>query len=188
MKAIMAPFRGPKKEPILQGKPAIIRIRALWGSNGLVCLSTRERSTATTGARPSQPAPHVDRDRGHLLLGTLFGTMAPTAAPQEVAALQEKWRTVPGADAFGGRHELEWLGAVRSRDKSCHNGGMAFAHQHGGLASEGASGSSSAVGLTGGRWRKVARLGGGGRPARVRGGVTPDCAADEPPAGQWPVG
>ena len=42
--------------------------------------------------------------------------------------------------------------------------------------------------LSGGRCRRVARPGGGGRPARVRGGVAPHCAAGEPPPGQWPVG
>jgi hypothetical protein len=46
----------------------------------------------------------------------------------------------------------------------------------------------SAVRLTGARWRRVARPGRGGSPARVRGGVVPRCAAAEPPAGQWPVG
>ena len=46
----------------------------------------------------------------------------------------------------------------------------------------------SAVRLTGGRWRRVARPGRGGRPARARGGVVPHCAAGEPPVGQWPVG
>jgi hypothetical protein len=46
----------------------------------------------------------------------------------------------------------------------------------------------SAVCLNGGRWRRVARLAAGGRPARVRAGVAPHCAAGEPPGGQWPVG
>src|SRR5215212_1769298 len=46
----------------------------------------------------------------------------------------------------------------------------------------------SAVSLTGGRWRRVARLGAGGRPARVRAGVAPHCAAGEPLAGPLPVG
>jgi hypothetical protein len=42
--------------------------------------------------------------------------------------------------------------------------------------------------LSGGRWRRVARPGGGGRPARVRGGVALRCAAGEPPAARWQVG
>jgi hypothetical protein len=50
------------------------------------------------------------------------------------------------------------------------------------------SSDSSAVCLSGGRWRRVARPGGGGSPARVRGGAAPHCAAGEPPVGQWPVG
>ena len=46
----------------------------------------------------------------------------------------------------------------------------------------------SAVCLSGARWRRVARLGPGGRRARGRGSVVPRCAAAEPPAGPWPVG
>ena len=36
--AIMAPSGGPQKPAGLQGESRRIRVRALWGSNGLVCL------------------------------------------------------------------------------------------------------------------------------------------------------
>jgi hypothetical protein len=31
---------------------------------------------------------------------------------------------------FGGRHRCEWLVDFFVREKYCHNGGMAFAHEH----------------------------------------------------------
>jgi hypothetical protein len=63
----------------------------------------------------------------------MIGTMAPTTAPLEVADLQEKWRTAPGADAFGGRDELDCLSSPRTY---CHNGGMVFAHYQTASATE----------------------------------------------------
>jgi hypothetical protein len=56
----------------------------------------------------------------------MIGTDAPNAAPSEVAALQEKWVTAEGADAFGCADALECL-LLSRREKYCHNGGMAFA-------------------------------------------------------------
>jgi hypothetical protein len=58
----------------------------------------------------------------------------PRCGTRETAILQEKGRRVPRFHAFGVRDPLVWLG---KREKYCHNGGMAFAHQHGGRAAEG---------------------------------------------------
>jgi hypothetical protein len=52
--------------------------------------------------------------------------MAPSDGPLKMRGLQDKCPRVPGADAFGGRHELECLFSC-GREKYCHNGGMALA-------------------------------------------------------------
>jgi hypothetical protein len=58
MNRMMAPFRGPHKSVGFAGK--VLQspgVRVLLGSNGLGCLFTARRSTATTGAQPPLPAP-----------------------------------------------------------------------------------------------------------------------------------
>jgi hypothetical protein len=54
--------------------------------------------------------------------------MAPIAAPSKGAALQAKCPRVPGADAFGGRHELEWLSPFFCREKYCCDGASTAAN------------------------------------------------------------
>jgi hypothetical protein len=57
--------------------------------------------------------------------------MASSGGPPKTVDLQGKRGRVRGSAPFGGRNGLVCLG-VSTREKYCHNGGMALAYHHGG--------------------------------------------------------
>lgn len=133
---------------------------------------------AGAGQRPLRPALGPSR----------FQLRAGVRAPAAAASAGARTFSAHGVDRPQGPGRV--AGPDRLHPLPGPAGAQAYADGERGLdGRDGRFHSARApVCLSGGRWRRVARPGGGGRPARVRGGVAPDYAAGEPPTGQWPVG
>ena len=74
--------------------------------------SRRQRSTATTGARPSPPATPRAKAPSTAPRGSMIGTFGPLCGTLRSCLFAGAMSLTPGADAFGGAHELEWLTKV----------------------------------------------------------------------------